>query len=453
MLTIDSSSSVCAFVVPLLSSDKSILGYLKASGYSSAYSTFLSTLQAATPSFAEPDVSHADLLEKKWSSIIRMNKKIMELEAQCAQLKEDLENAGKGKKIDLSVVLPREPAKLTLKGHRDGVRSVKFHPVYSLLATASEDATIKVWDYESGRIERTLSGHQDAIQDLDFNASGSLLASCSVDLSIKLWNFESTGFECSKTLQGHEHTVSAVVFTPTGDFLLSGSRDKTIKLWEVATGYCTRTYSGHDQWVRTLAIHPGGLTFCSGSMDQTVKQWNIKTGELVRTYREHEHVVECVAFSNALADTFIQASRAEEAKLNGGANGAAMNGSAASSASVAAASSSATAAPAVGGLYIASSSRDRTVRIFEVSTGACVKTLQGHDNWVNGLVWHPSGRYLLSCSDDKSIRIWDLTRGFKATRVMRDAHDNFVTCLAWNKNQPMMASGGVDNVCKVWECR
>ena len=421
-----------------------------------AYDAFLTTIQTAQPTFTPPtEATYNDMLDKKWSSIIRMNKKIMELEAMNSQLKEDVENAGKGKKLDLSVVLPREPAKFVLKGHRDGIRAVKFHPVYSLLATASEDATIKVWDYESGRIERTLQGHQDAVLDIDFAPSGQLLASCSADLSVKLWNFDSTDFGCIKTLQGHNHTVSCVVFVPSGDFILSGSRDQSIKLWEISTGYCTRTYNGHDQWVRTLSVHPNGLSFISGSMDQTVKHWNVKTGELVRTFREHEHVVECVTFSNSLADGFIQAYRQEEAKANGSINGAAASAALSSASSAAASSSSAQPATSQsgGGLYIASSSRDRTIRIYELSTGACIKTLVGHDNWINGLVFHPSGRYLLSSSDDKSIRIWDLTKGFKQIRKMSDVHDSFVSCLAWNKNQPMLATGGVDNQVKIFECR
>lgn len=140
-----SFSSRLAFASRVSSSDRSILGYFKVHQYTAAYDAFLATLHAAAPAFPLPDAVHTDLLEKKWTSIIRMNKKIMDLEATNAQLREDIESAGKGKKVDQSAVLPREPAKHVLKGHRDGVRAIKFHPVYSLLATASEDATIKVW--------------------------------------------------------------------------------------------------------------------------------------------------------------------------------------------------------------------------------------------------------------------------------------------------------------------
>jgi platelet-activating factor acetylhydrolase IB subunit alpha len=219
---------------------RAILGYLKSTGLESSYEAL------AKETNLVPEEKHSDMLEKKWTSIIRLQKKIMELEGSSRQLREDLESMGRGHKVDLSACLPRDPARHIMQGHRDGITAVLFHPIYSVLVSSSEDSTIKVWDYETGKFERTLQGHQDAVQDIAFNSTGSMLVSSSADLSIKLWDFDS--YECLKTLHGHDHNVSSVRFLPSGDFVLSASRDKTIKLWEVATGYCVRTYSGHDQW-------------------------------------------------------------------------------------------------------------------------------------------------------------------------------------------------------------
>lgn len=112
---------------------------------------------------------------------------------------------------------------------------VIFHPVFSVMVSSSEDATLKVWDFETGEYERTLKGHTDSVQDIAFDHSGKLLVSCSADMSIKLWDFQQT-YECIKTMHGHDHNVSSVAFMPGGDFVVSASRDKTIKMWEVATG-------------------------------------------------------------------------------------------------------------------------------------------------------------------------------------------------------------------------
>ena len=99
---------------------------------------------------------------------------------------------------------------------------------------------------------------------------------------------------------------------------------------------------------------------------------------------------------------------------------------------------------------MASGSRDKTIKIWEVRNGRCVLTLVGHDNWVNDLVFHPNGRFLLSVSDDKSIRIWDLNNG-RCYRKMLMAHDNFITSI--DMKQKVVITGSVDYTAKVWSCR
>ena len=64
----------------------------------------------------------------------------------------------------------------------------------------------------------------------------------------------------------------------------------------------------------------------------------------------------------------------------------------------------------------------------------------GHDNWVRALVFHPTGKFLLSASDDYTIRVWELTTGRCVKTVQ--AHSHFVTCLAWGRQAPAAASDG-----------
>lgn len=101
---------------------------------------------------------------------------IMELEQKNAQLQEELASAPSSKRAaGLTGWVPRNPARHTLQGHRSQVLRATFHPVFSLVISVSDDASIKVWDWETGEFERTLKGHTKAVHDADFDSKGNLL--------------------------------------------------------------------------------------------------------------------------------------------------------------------------------------------------------------------------------------------------------------------------------------
>jgi FOG: WD40 repeat len=86
-----------------------------------------------------------------------------------------------------------------------------------------------------------------------------------------------------------------------------------------------------------------------------------------------------------------------------------------------------------------------------VGSGSLLFTLIGHDNWVRGVTFHPGGKYLVSCGDDKTLRVWDTAN--KRNMKTLEAHSHFVTSLDFHRAHPYVVTGSVDKTVKVWECR
>lgn len=355
----------------------------------------------------------------------------MELESRASALQSEIDNATptslSRKNQDPASWLPKAPARYSLQSHQQPVTCVAFHPVFSSLASGSEDTTIKIWDWELGELERTVKGHTKAVLDLDFGGpkGNTLLASCSSDLTIKLWD-PSDEYKNIRTFPGHDHSVSAVRFIPSGaagdsstsNLLVSASRDHTLRIWDVSTGYCVKTLRGHSEWVRTVCPSIDGHYLLSAGKDQIPRLWDISLAnpEARVTFVGHEHEVECAVIAPAAAYAHL----APIAGLKK------------------------PPPPTSTAEFMATGGRDKTIKLWNAQ-GICIKTLVGHDNWVRALVFHPGGKYLLSVSDDKTLRCWDLSQEGKCVKTLSDVHGHFVSCLRWApgmvKDAPLPTNG------------
>ncbi|KAK6908164.1 nuclear distribution protein PAC1 [Kwoniella mangroviensis CBS 8507] len=388
---------------------KSMLSYLHSAGLHDSYEALRRETDNEDFQVDDPKARWVGLLEKKWTSVIRLQKKIMDLESRNASLLAELASPHRASSSSSSTstpFIPRAPARHTLTSHRAPITKVAFHPTWTVLASASEDSTVKIWDWESGEMERTLKGHTKSVGDVDFDSKGGLMVTCSSDLTIKLWD-TSNEYTNVKTLHGHDHSVSSVRFTPDGEKLVSASRDKTIKVWEVTSGYCVKTFTGHSEWVRGVVPSDDGKWLVSCSNDQTSRIWDFSSGETKMELRGHEHVLECAIFAPVNCYPAIR-------ELAGLVNPPAGDSRAKSP-----------------GAFVATGSRDKSIKLWDAISGQCLRTFVGHDNWIRALVFHPSGKFLLSASDDKTIKIWDLANG-RCTKTI-DAHGHFVTSMSWGR--------------------
>ncbi|MBD2506252.1 serine/threonine protein kinase [Nostoc muscorum FACHB-395] len=183
----------------------------------------------------------------------------------------------------------------TITGHQLQVNSVAFSPQGQLLASASYDRTIRLWQIEGSQREiqnrpcysllSTLSGHAWAVLTVAFSPDGQILATGSDDNTIKLWEVNTGQLIC--TLVGHSWSVVAVAFTADGEKLLSASCDKTVKLWRVSTAEEIVTLSGHVDSVSAVAVSKVRQLIASGSRDKTIKLWQLVEQRVGVARRRH----------------------------------------------------------------------------------------------------------------------------------------------------------------------
>lgn len=323
------------------------------------------------------------------------------------------------------------------KGHTNGVMCLQFED--NILATGSYDATIKIWDTETGQEIRTLRGHESGIRCLQFDDTK--LISGSMDGSVKVWNWR-TG-DCISTYTGHRGGVIGLHFDAT--ILASASVDKTVKIWNFEDK-STCLLRGHTDWVNAVRVDTASRTVFSASDDCTVRLWDLDTKSCIRTFHGHvgqvqqvvplprefefeEHDVECENdnLSTVSGDT-------EPASLQA-TLGLESNAVISQNSPFGPSFESGRTAPP---RYIVTSALDSTIRLWETSTGRCLRTFFGHLEGVWALA--ADTLRIVSGAEDRMIKIWDPRTG-KCERTFT-GHSGPVTCIGLGDSR--FATGSED---------
>ncbi|GAB4284703.1 MAG: hypothetical protein Fur0025_15660 [Oscillatoriaceae cyanobacterium] len=302
-----------------------------------------------------------------------------------------------------------------LENHNNSVLGVVFSPDGQLIATASADKTVKIWNPQ-GRELATLATHRDGVNGVAFSPDSKMVASASWDKTVKIWSLDTVagGWREVAALTGHTDRVISVAWSPDGEHIATASADKTVKIWRVsspdrvrnqvgstpttATQFVSevRTLTGHQDWVLDVHFSPNGQTIASASRDGTVKLWR-PNGRLINTFDAHKDGVLAVTFSPD-------------------------------------------------GKNIATGGADSTAKIWDIN-GNWVTTLKGNQDWVRDITFSPDGSLIATASKDNTIRLWRRDGAF--IRVLR-GHRDQIFSVNFSPDGKTIASASKDNSVKLW---
>jgi F-box/WD-40 domain protein MET30 len=326
----------------------------------------------------------------------------------------------------------------TFKGHDNGVTCLQFDQ--NILATGSYDTTIKIWDIETGEVLRTLRGHTSAVRTLQFDDSK--LISGSFDKTIKIWNWQ-TG-ECLSTLECHTDGVLSVHFD--GCTLASGSIDKSVKIFNFDTKQ-TFFLREHTDWVNHVRIDSESRTVFSASDDLTIKMWDLDTKQCIRTFKGHVGQVQQVLLMPAdFEPDEVPSADNDTSSVRSGRGG--------TPASVAesvvqdrTSYGSAFASDPDRPLpprYMLTGGLDNTVRLWDISTGRCIRSMFGHVEGIWGLVGDTLR--VVTCANDSMVKVWEPRSGVCERSFT--GHAGPVTCVGLSDSR--MASGSEDGEIRLY---
>ncbi|KAG9067027.1 hypothetical protein KI688_012939 [Linnemannia hyalina] len=279
------------------------------------------------------------------------------------------------------------------------VISCAFSPDGKFLAAGLANGNISIYDTATWTRIQVFQGHQDRVTSLAYSPNSQQLLSGSYDETARLWNSEtgSTDF----ILEGHTDRLAVVEFSPTGQQVATASGDRSVRLWDARTGASVFTWTESAGKVTSISYSPNGNIIASVGKDGMIRIFDTLTGLLV--FVPCEGIGQyCVTYS-------------------------------------------------LDGQRIATGSVRGRLRLWEVTA----TTLRPERNWVahssgiNGIVFSPDDRWIASCSRDRTVKLWDSRSGLLVSSFLN--HVKTVSCVRFSPNGLYIASASYDKTLRLWE--
>ena len=302
-----------------------------------------------------------------------------------------------------------------------------------LLASGGGDNKILIWSVFTDEIIESFDEHSDSISvgGLAFSPDSQLLASASYDGTVRIWDLISA--KAPMVLKGHTNRVEAIAFSPNGEILGTGSSDLSIRLWSCKTGQTTNVLSGHENAVLSLLFTEDGKELVSTSIDRTLRIWDIDSGVNLRVLQGHTSSVTDVAYDNGII-------------YSSGNNGKIFRWDERKTRSMRIFdidNEALSVAITPDGSRLAIGYSSGNLAMYSLPEVKFIWKLErAHSNYINRIAFSPDNMLLASGSYDNSVILWRAKDGTKIETLK--GHQDAIYSLSFSKNGEMLASAGFD---------
>ena len=368
------------------------------------------------------------------------------------------------------------------KGHTEKVTSVAFDIGRQYIASGSTDHTLKIWDIHDGSSIHTIE-HEGEVSCVGFSPNGGYLVSGMDGLLTKspIFFWDAKSGRHLYALERHEGGITSMAFTASGHFLLLGTNVGTIELWDLTTKNCQRTLQSFESWpVVSVSVHPKGDRALSCQGD-SIYYWNLQTGACILK-KDSEWFVASIAISpdgrfillgclksmkmwklegigDFNLDFFLSKPRLSEHETNiettftnliKHAKNMMQEGKYSRCLELV---QQARSMPGYERsnmaleLWFDLHSHCRTIGLKAYWES---QTLIGHNFWVWSVAASPCGRYILSASFDKTMRLWDVKRGICLHTL--NIPDKTINSVAFSPSGEYIVFGGYETM-QMWDVR
>ncbi|KAF5453210.1 hypothetical protein F2P56_028127 [Juglans regia] len=246
-----------------------------------------------------------------------------------------------------------------------------------------------------------LSISREKITTAVFNEAGNWLTfGCAKLGQLLVWEWRSESYVLKQ--QGHYYDVTCVAYSPDSQLLATGADDNKVKVWTVSSGFCFVTFSEHTNAVTALHFMASNHCLLSASLDGTVRAWDLFRYRNFRT------------FTTPSSRQFVSL-----------------------------------AADQSGEVICAGTLDSFEIFVWSMKTGRLLDILSGHEGPVHGLMFSPTNEILASSSWDRTVRLWDVFEGKGAVETFPHTHD--VLTLVYRPDGRQLACSTLDGQIHFWD--